>query len=147
MYLIDTNIISEVRKGRRCHPSVASWYRSVRDDELYLSVLGVGEIRQGIERLRGNNDRRARTLEAWLEELLHRGVGSSEAQSGLSAGQITQSFAVSVIVFAANVMASFRQPLIRYCVFECSAATVDRPHPVARERETSETTSAAATGI
>jgi predicted nucleic acid-binding protein len=70
VYLIDTNIISEVRKGRRCDPNVAAWYRSIRDEEIFLSVLLIGEIRQGIERLRPRNPRRARTLEQWLEELL-----------------------------------------------------------------------------
>ena len=69
MYLIDTNIISEVRKGRRCDPRVAAWYRQVRDDDLFLSVLVIGEIRQGVERLRPRNPRRAGALEQWLEEL------------------------------------------------------------------------------
>jgi hypothetical protein len=70
MYLIDTNIISEVRKARRCDPHVAAWYRGVRDDDLFLSVLVIGEIRQGTERLRPNNPRRAAALENWLDELL-----------------------------------------------------------------------------
>ena len=70
MYLIDTNVISEVAKGRRCDPRVADWYRRVRDDELFLSALVVGELRQGIERLRPRNPRRAGALERWLEELL-----------------------------------------------------------------------------
>jgi len=70
MYLIDTNVISEVGKGRRCDRQVAEWYRGVSDDELFLSVLVVGEIRQGIERLRTRNPRRAQALEKWLEELL-----------------------------------------------------------------------------
>ena len=70
MYLIDTNVISEVGKGRRCDRQVAEWYRGVSDDDLFLSVLVVGEIRQGIERLRARNPRRAQTLEKWLEELL-----------------------------------------------------------------------------
>jgi toxin FitB len=70
MYLIDTNIISEVRKGRRCNPNVASWYRGVRDDELFLSVLVIGEVRQGIERLRPRSPQRARALEHWLEQLI-----------------------------------------------------------------------------
>lgn len=70
MYLIDTNIISEVRKGKRCDARVAAWYRQVRDDELFLSVLVIGEIRQGVERLRTRNPRRAHRLEQWLEELL-----------------------------------------------------------------------------
>ncbi|HVA77921.1 MAG TPA: type II toxin-antitoxin system VapC family toxin [Candidatus Binataceae bacterium] len=70
MYLIDTNVISEVRKGRRCDPRVAAWYGRVQDDELFLSVLVIGEIRQGIERLRARDLRRARALEDWLDELL-----------------------------------------------------------------------------
>jgi toxin FitB len=69
MYLIDTNIISEVRKGPRCDLRVAAWYQQVRDDDLFLSVLVVGEIRQGLERLRPRNPRRARALEQWLEQL------------------------------------------------------------------------------
>jgi toxin FitB len=70
MYLIDTNIISEVGKGRRCNRHVAAWYRDIRDDELFLSVLVVGEIRQGIERLRPRNRQRAAELEHWLQEIL-----------------------------------------------------------------------------
>jgi predicted nucleic acid-binding protein len=69
MYLIDTNIISELHKGSRCDPNVASWFRRTRDDELFLSALGIGEIRQGIERLRPRNPRRAQALETWLDEL------------------------------------------------------------------------------
>jgi predicted nucleic acid-binding protein len=69
MYLIDTNIISEVRKGRRCDPNVASWFRGIREDEVFLSVLVIGEIRQGIEHLRPRNPRHARTLEEWLDQL------------------------------------------------------------------------------
>lgn len=63
-YLIDTNIISEVRKGDRCHPHVASWYASIDDAELYLSVLVLGEIRRGIERAR--DPAQARALDRWL---------------------------------------------------------------------------------
>ncbi|MGA2409670.1 MAG: type II toxin-antitoxin system VapC family toxin [Candidatus Binataceae bacterium] len=70
MYLIDTNIISEIRKGRRCDPQVAAWYRAARDDELFLSILVVGEIRQGIERLRPRNAPQAAALENWLGEIL-----------------------------------------------------------------------------
>jgi len=65
-YLIDTNIISEVRKGSRCDPRVAAWYAALNDEDIYLSVLVLGEIRKGIERARPNNPVNARTLEAWL---------------------------------------------------------------------------------
>ena len=65
-YLIDTNIISEVRKGDRCDPRVAAWYASIDDADIYLSVLVLGEIREGVERVRSKDSARARALEAWL---------------------------------------------------------------------------------
>jgi predicted nucleic acid-binding protein len=65
-YLLDTNIISEIRKGPRCNPKVAAWYDSVGDAEVYLSVLVLGEIRKGLERARRSNPTQARALENWL---------------------------------------------------------------------------------
>ena len=65
-YLIDTNIISEVRKGRRCDPNVASWYEKIADESLYLSVLVIGEIRKGVERVRPRDNAQADALENWL---------------------------------------------------------------------------------
>jgi toxin FitB len=65
-YLIDTNVISEIRKGDQCNPNVAAWYASLDDADIYVSVLVLGEIRKGIERARGNDPRRARALETWL---------------------------------------------------------------------------------
>ncbi len=51
-YLIDTNILSELQKGNRCHAGVQGWYAATDNDELFLSVLVIGEMRLGIERLR-----------------------------------------------------------------------------------------------
>lgn len=51
-YLIDTNILSELQKGKRCNKNVGHWYLTINANELFLSVLVIGEIRQGIERLR-----------------------------------------------------------------------------------------------
>ncbi len=65
-FLIDTNIISEVRKGPRCDAHVAVWYASIDDADLYLSVLVTGEIRKGIERARPRDPARAEALENWL---------------------------------------------------------------------------------
>lgn len=64
--LIDTNIISEVRKGDQCDDNVAAWYASIDDADIYLSVLVLGEIRKGIERARPGNPAQARALETWL---------------------------------------------------------------------------------
>jgi len=69
-YLIDTNIISEVRKGARCDRDVAAWFESIADADIYLSVLVVGEIRKGIERARPNTPVQASALEQWLTELV-----------------------------------------------------------------------------
>lgn len=69
-YLIDTNVISELRKGKRCNPGVASWFAEVSPEEIYLSVLTVGEIRKGIENIRRRDERAAEVLEAWLGELV-----------------------------------------------------------------------------
>ncbi len=68
-YLIDINVISEIRKGARCNPNVVRWWRSVHDHELYLSVLVLGEIRKGIQLARRRSAERARTLELWLNDL------------------------------------------------------------------------------
>ena len=42
MYLLDTNVVSELRKRDRCDENVATWYTGVSDDELFLSVLVLG---------------------------------------------------------------------------------------------------------
>lgn len=69
-YLVDTNVISELRKGRRCDPGVASWFAEVSSAEIYLSALTVGEIRKGIENIRRRDERAAEVLETWLGELM-----------------------------------------------------------------------------
>ena len=68
-WLIDTNIISEIRKGARCHPGVAAWWASVEDRELFLSVLTLGEIRRGIEGVRHRDPAKAAALERWLRDV------------------------------------------------------------------------------
>ena len=67
-YLLDTNVVSELRKT---HPDrhVAKWYATVPDNGLFLSVLVIGEIRQGIERLRRRDHGQASALDDWLETL------------------------------------------------------------------------------
>ena len=68
-YLIDTNIISEVRKGARCDANVSAWYASIEDEDLFLSTLVLGEIRKGIELVRLRDAARAAALEGWLREV------------------------------------------------------------------------------
>ncbi len=69
MYLIDTNIISEVRKADRCDPHVAAWFAPIDDTDLYLSVLVTGEIRKGIELARSRDRQKSESLQRWLLKL------------------------------------------------------------------------------
>lgn len=68
-YLVDTNVISELRKGERADAAVTDWMAHVGDDEVYLSVLVVGEIRQGVERVRRRDVEQAEALDAWLRRI------------------------------------------------------------------------------
>ena len=65
-YLLDTNILSEVRKEKRCDPGVREWFAVNGAEEFFVSVLVLGEIRHGIERIRQRDPEQARALENWL---------------------------------------------------------------------------------
>jgi toxin FitB len=68
-YLIDTNVWSELQKDARTNPGVARWYRTARLQELYFSVLVVGEVRRGIARLRRRDPAQANRLDMRLASL------------------------------------------------------------------------------
>jgi predicted nucleic acid-binding protein len=68
-FLLDTNVVSEIRK-REPHPGVLGWFATVPARELFLSVLVIGEIRQGIERLARRDPVRAEVFEHWLKQLV-----------------------------------------------------------------------------
>ena len=70
--LIDTNVLSELRKGRRANANVVRWYMGVNDAELYVSVLVLGEVRCGIERIRQRDGQSASAIERWLDRLTTR---------------------------------------------------------------------------
>jgi predicted nucleic acid-binding protein len=67
-YLLDTNVVSELRK-RDPDSHVLAWYGKVTSAEIFVSVLTIGEIRLGIERLRRRDGARADVLEQWLRGL------------------------------------------------------------------------------
>jgi len=71
-FLLDTNVVSEARKGSRANAGAMRWLSSVVTEDLYVSVLVIGEIRQGIEGLRGRDPTQAGHLETWLSGLRHR---------------------------------------------------------------------------
>ena len=68
MYLLDTNIISELRKPKP-HGAVLQWYDSISDEELYISAVSIGEIQAGIELTRDEDKNKAESLESWLQQV------------------------------------------------------------------------------
>lgn len=69
MYLIDTNVLSALRKRER-NPEVARWIADQRAIDLYLSVVSIGEIEQGLAAVEGRDPTFAAQLEDWLDALL-----------------------------------------------------------------------------
>jgi len=72
MYLVDTDVISEARKGEKGNPGVRQFFRDAERDSipLYLSVITIGELRQGVENVRHRGDEpQARLLERWLNRI------------------------------------------------------------------------------
>lgn len=67
-YLLDTNVVSEIRR-RNASPHVLAWYESADSSDLFASVLMLGEVRRGIERLRRRDPSQAASLERWLHDL------------------------------------------------------------------------------
>lgn len=74
-YLLDTNVISELRKGDRADNRVRAWFAGLAEEEILLSALTIGEIRCGVESVRRRDPDSAAALESWLSRLgeSHRG--------------------------------------------------------------------------
>lgn len=69
MYLLDTNVVSELRRPRP-HPAVLAWIAAIPADRLFVSAVTVGEIQAGIELTREQNPAKAAELEAWLDKVV-----------------------------------------------------------------------------
>ena len=69
-YLLDSHIVSELRKREHANVGVRQWFAGVDDAELFLSVLTVGEIRRGIESIHRRDRARALALNRWFHALV-----------------------------------------------------------------------------
>lgn len=67
--LLDTNVVSELRRSRP-DPGVVAWFDALEAADVYLSVLTVGEIRQGVERLRRRDPEQAARIDEWADRLV-----------------------------------------------------------------------------
>lgn len=93
-YLLDTNVLSELRKPKG-DTGVKVWFEQVDGNDVFLSVLVVGEIRQGIERLKPRDPEQAHVYELWLatlkrdyrERVLEVGCDVAETWGRLNAAQ------------------------------------------------------------
>ena len=68
MYLLDTNVVLELRKIKP-HSAVLAWLQGVNDHDLHLCAVTIGEIQAGIEIAREQSDGKANEIEAWLNQL------------------------------------------------------------------------------
>jgi hypothetical protein len=69
MYLLDTNVISELRKTKP-HGAVVAWLRQIENRDIYLSAMVVGEVQSGIELTRRQDAEKAREIESWLSQVV-----------------------------------------------------------------------------
>jgi toxin FitB len=67
-YLVDTNIISEIHKPKP-HGAVVAWFKGLRDEQIYLSAVTLGELQEGIERTRKQDTVKAMAIEAWVDDV------------------------------------------------------------------------------
>jgi predicted nucleic acid-binding protein len=71
MYLVDTNVISEARKGTKANPGVRRFFKDTAVADVYVSAQTIGEIRRGLENIRYRGDiPQTKKLENWLEVIV-----------------------------------------------------------------------------
>jgi predicted nucleic acid-binding protein len=70
MYLLDTNVVSELRRSKP-HGALLAWFADVSDADLRVSAVTIGEIQAGIEITRERDEDKAREIESWLELVAH----------------------------------------------------------------------------
>ena len=69
MYLLDTNVISELRRAKP-HGAVLAWFHALRPDEIAIPAVVIGEIQDGVEITRKHDQLKAEEIEAWLDYVM-----------------------------------------------------------------------------
>jgi toxin FitB len=67
-FLLDTNVVSELRKPKP-HGAVVAWLNHLNDEQLFLSAVTLGELQSGIERTRAQDTKKALEIESWVDQL------------------------------------------------------------------------------
>jgi len=68
MYLLDTNIISELRRPRP-HPSLITWLSGLASDQMFISAVTLGALQSGVENIRHRDTGRAEIIESWIDSV------------------------------------------------------------------------------
>lgn len=68
MYLLDTNVVSELRRPRP-HGAVVAWDAAADEDDLYVSAGTLGELQAGVERIRDQDGDKAKAIERWIDDV------------------------------------------------------------------------------
>jgi hypothetical protein len=69
-FLLDTNVVSELRKGARADARLLQWFDGISEADIHLSALVIGELRRGVELVRARDARQANALDRWLTRLV-----------------------------------------------------------------------------
>ena len=67
-FLLDTNVVSELRRPKP-HGAVVAWLKQLRDEQLFLSAVTLGELQAGIEKIRAQDSKKAAEIEVWVDQL------------------------------------------------------------------------------
>jgi hypothetical protein len=67
-YVLDTNVVSELRKAKP-HGGVVAWLQGLREDQIHICAVTIGELQRGIERIRKQDKAKAVEIETWLDQL------------------------------------------------------------------------------
>lgn len=108
MYLLDTNVISELRRPRP-HGGVVAWLEDTPADDIFLSAVTIGELQIGVENIRAQDSERAKLVEQWVDSItagynvLPMDAGSFRRWARLVRGQPRDLFADAMIAATAIV--------------------------------------------
>ncbi len=67
-FLLDTNVVSELRKPKP-HGGILAWFGGLREDQVYISAVTIGELQRGIEQTRKRDKVKALEIESWVDQL------------------------------------------------------------------------------
>ena len=106
MHLLDTNVVSELRRKDRCDENVREWHNGVSGEDLFISVLTLGEIRKGVAQKRGNDPTQAAVFENWLRDVVRQYEGRTLPVDGRIADVWGEMYAIRNVAAIDGLLAA-----------------------------------------